>query len=157
MMLMATINIGEAKDLRERPLDCWTRFDEPTSRTMEPAAIPRINLVMSRYMGSSPFPNSPSAPSGSKLKGADFVFSQTMSHTMANSPMAVAIPGKPGSIHQVYGFPWWGGPRRVRMGLRPTNSDEKPMPRLEGGQYCPQPAFSRLRRAQLACAAKSGS
>src|SRR5580698_8385223 len=27
----------------------------------------------------------------------------------------------------------------------------------EGGQFCPQPAFSRLRRAQLACAAKSGS
>jgi len=26
-----------------------------------------------------------------------------------------------------------------------------------GGQFCPQPAFSRLRRAQLACAAKRGS
>jgi hypothetical protein len=31
--------------------------------------------------------------------------------------------------------------RSVRMGLRPTNSDEN---RLEGGQFCPQPAFSRL-------------
>src|SRR5580700_7251984 len=28
---------------------------------------------------------------------------------------------------------------------------------LGGGQFCPQPAFSRLGRAQLACAAKSGS
>jgi len=39
------------------------------------------------------------------------------------------------------------------MGLRPTNSNEGHV----GGQFCPQPAFSRLRRAQFACAAKSGS
>jgi hypothetical protein len=32
-------------------------------------------------------------------------------------------------------------PRSVRMGLRPTDSDEN---QLEGGQFCPQPAFSRL-------------
>jgi hypothetical protein len=28
---------------------------------------------------------------------------------------------------------------------------------MEGGQFCPQPAFSRLGERQLACAAKSGS
>jgi len=126
-MLIATINMGEAKDLRERPLDCWTRFDEPTSRTIDPAAIPRINLVMSRYIGSRPFPNSPSAPSGSKLKGEDFVLSQTMSHTIVNSARAVTIPGKPGSsMHQVYCFDSnasdGGGFWRTRAGLeaRPT-------------------------------------
>ena len=36
----------------------------------------------------------------------------------------------------------------VRMGLRPTNSDKT---KLEGGQSCPQPAFSRLPSLKGGC------
>jgi len=36
-------------------------------------------------------------------------------------------------------------------------NDENPCHVLEGGQFCPQPASSRHRRAQLACSAKSRS
>src|ERR1700691_5455535 len=105
MMLIATMNIGEAKVFRERPPDCWIRFEEPTNRTIEPAAIPSIYLVMSRYIGSRFFPNSPSTPHGARLKGEDLVLRRTMSHTRASSPSEVAIPGKPGrNMHQVYLF-----------------------------------------------------
>src|SRR5208282_1977926 len=40
------------------------------------------------------------------------------------------------------------------MALWATKSDEN---RLWGGQFCPQPAFSRLWRASLACADRSVS
>jgi hypothetical protein len=42
-------------------------------------------------------------------------------------------------------------------GLKPRNDENEGKRALWGGQFCPQPAFSRLRRAELACAAKSGS
>src|SRR5580658_3274527 len=96
MMLIATRNKGDAKGLRERPLD-GLKFSEPTSSTIDPAAKPRTNFVMSRYTGSSLLPNSPCFPPGSKTTGFPLLVKKMISQTSANSPTAVATPGKPGN------------------------------------------------------------
>src|ERR1700679_2404322 len=96
MMLIATRNKGDAKGFRERPLD-WVKFSEPTSSTIDPADKPKTNFVMSRYMGSSLLPNSPCFPPGSKTTGVPLLFKKMMIQISANSPTAVATPGKPGN------------------------------------------------------------
>src|ERR1700733_8192621 len=102
MMLIATRNKGDAKGLSERPLD-WLKFSEPTSRTIDPAAKPRTNFVISRYMGSNLLPNSPCLPPGSNTTGSLLPFRYVISQVSANSPTAVATPGKPGNnMHRGY-------------------------------------------------------
>src|SRR5579863_2494172 len=52
---------------------------------------------MSRYIGSSLLPNSPCFPPGSKTTGFALLVKKMISQTSANSPTAVATPGKPGN------------------------------------------------------------
>jgi hypothetical protein len=48
MMVIATRNNGDAKDFRDRALD-WLKFDEPNKqKTIDAAAKPRTNFVMSK-------------------------------------------------------------------------------------------------------------
>src|ERR1700685_3982978 len=96
MMLIATINNGDANAFRERVLE-GLKFIAPTSRTIDPAAKPRTDLVMSRYMGSSLLPNSPCLPRGSNTTGFPLLVKKMISQTNAKSPMAVATPGEPGN------------------------------------------------------------
>src|ERR1700693_5344917 len=94
MMLIATRNKGDAKSFREWPL-VWLKFREVNHSTIDPAANPRTNFVMSRYMGSSLLPNSPCFPPGSKTTGFPLLVKKMISQTSANSPTVVATPGKP--------------------------------------------------------------
>jgi hypothetical protein len=71
-------------------------LDEPNrQKTIDAAARPITNFVMSRYIGSRLLPNSPSFPPGSKVKDVPSVRRNTTSHNIANSPTAVTIPGSP--------------------------------------------------------------